>query len=220
MFNKSAIVAMAAAIFFTQSAEADSRQTRPRAFLQTSQALNVLELDEFEIGPIGPSESFGTLTRESNQLVFNGAFQDLSVTENPYSVWWIVFNSPARCTTPCSGDDIATGIGQAFFAGAFIADEEGRGNVNALLPVGAIPSGAFRASDAGLANPRFETGLRRALDAQISVVIRRHGDLSGEAASVADLFGGAGCDAQFPNGPTASLQPCDDELLIVFPPAR
>lgn len=94
----------------------------------------------------------------------------------PYTVWWVVFNSPLGCSGECGEDDIFAADGtmslnpdaniSILFADGAVADAEGNASFSALLEEN-------RASGEVLAGP----GLTDAAAAEIHLVVRDHGDL-------------------------------------------
>ncbi|MDZ7628466.1 MAG: hypothetical protein U5J99_08705 [Parvularculaceae bacterium] len=129
-----------------------------------------------------------------------------------YSAWWVIFNSPNRCTAPCGMDDIGAGVGQVFNATGYVSDGSGTANVVASLARGPIPIGVDRRSQSNPAlNPASEVGLRQPFTAEIHVIVARHHGpaITGRMDEQTTAFLG-GCD----------VFACADQQAAVFLPVR
>ncbi len=90
------------------------------------------------------------------------------VPGNVYTVWWVVVNKPAACSSkPCGGPDVLqrTDIVEADvgYATGAIADRNGSAIFAAQLARGSLPGGWFR------------KGLKDPLTAEIHAVVHDHG---------------------------------------------
>jgi len=127
-----------------------------------------------------------------------------------YTVWWVIFNQPQRCTFPCGMDDVGSGVGQVFNATGYLSGADGVANVAASVRRGPIAQGVDRRSNTAPAlNPAFEVGLRQPIGAEIHVVLARlHGPMIvGRVAEQTSTFAG-GCD----------VFACADQQAAIFPP--
>lgn len=151
----------------------------------------------------------GTLTRTRNAVTASLATTGLD-SKAAYTVWWVVFNNPDRCSEPCGLDDlgnaaVAPGV---FYAAGFIAGMDGTANVVAHLESGALPEGADELLGTG-------QGLRKGngFDAEIHMIVRSHGNPVPGAVDVQiGTFAGA-C------GPAPAFPNCADQQAIAFLPA-
>lgn len=136
-----------------------------------------------------------------------------------YSVWWVVFNRPARCSGGiCDDDDLFVGGDpnqglnleqiervniSVFYADGFVTGSDGVANVVAELHAGSLPR---------MTDVLFGNGLAkgRGFGAEIHLVIRTHGAaVAGEVDVQTSTFEGY-CD----------VNTCADQQFIVFPPAH
>ena len=170
------------------------------------QAAGGFSLVAFDVTP-----SAGVLNRYKDGISFDGTFGGLA-PDSAYSAWWVIFNKPELCASAiCGESDVIAGVGQIFYAGGFLTNSDGEGDMNAELRRGRIPKGADRFSEfVPIIDPESETGLRRPLSAQVGVVARFHGET--DPAIVGDQIGGylGGCDVVGVD--------CVDEQIIVFTP--
>jgi hypothetical protein len=114
-----------------------------------------------------------------------------------YTVWAIVYNSPADCIGRCSmDDDLFHASTSVLWSGAgFIADEDGEAEFEAILVEGEA-AGEILLGD----------GISNAATAEVQLVVRGHGPASSDPYVLADqlsLFMG-GCD----------LNDCIDEQMV------
>jgi hypothetical protein len=94
----------------------------------------------------------------------------------PYTVWWVVFNSPEGCSEACGEDDIFNADGSLnlnpdatisiLWADGGLTDGDGAAAFSGVLPVGDAP-GQIVVGD----------GLLDAARAEVHLVVRAHGDL-------------------------------------------
>jgi hypothetical protein len=153
--------------------------------------------------------SAAELRRSAAGVDLSGRLSGLT-PNSAYSAWWVIFNSPGRCTVPCGMDDVMSGVGQVFNATGYLSGAGGVANVTAHLDRGPIPAGVDRRSNTAPAlNPAFEVGLRQPITSEIHLVIARlHGPMiAGRVAEQTTGFLG-GCD----------VFACADQQFVVFPP--
>ncbi|MCK4977374.1 MAG: hypothetical protein KAS36_10635 [Anaerolineales bacterium] len=131
-----------------------------------------------------------------------------------YTIWWVVFNNPGDCSSPCGEDDIFDGNGDLMnvddgtfgtpgvnvsvvFATGHVVGKNGVGNFGAGLREGKT-SGAL-----------FGPGLVDAQGAEIHLIVRTHGELiPGMVNEQISTFGG-GC----------GVNDCVDPQFAVFVPS-
>ena len=144
---------------------------------------------------VSPLEPFGAFPMVDGAVVLTRDFRNklltanLSVTNLPYneafSIWWVVFNRPANCSTPnvCGGPDLGnTAVkGSAFWAGGFVTDDSGTVNLTLQVGPGQTQREVFAGSDVGLQDLRA---------AEVHLVVRGHGT-TGVAGPVAAQIGTA-----------------------------
>ena len=170
--------------------------------------------------PLGaPVPSAGTLLRTRDEITFNGSFNDLDAN-SAYSVWWMITNEPEKCQFDCLLPDIEAGIVQIFYAGGFITGDSGDVTTGASLPVGAIPSGADRFSEANdfglIVNAEGEVGLRDPFGSLVLVALRAHGPIQLDhlASQIGTYTGGC---AQYPPEGDGNFT-CFDPQAVLFAP--
>jgi hypothetical protein len=137
-----------------------------------------------------------------------------------YTVWWVIFNKPSKCSAPgCGGDDIfingsgpplnRPGIDKAeisvIYANGFVTGADGVANVTAHLNAGNVPAGwGF---NFGWKDDK-NTGLKKGNGnkAELHMVVRSH-DLAmmGQVGFQTSNFDG-GCGD------------CEDQQAIIFNP--
>jgi hypothetical protein len=139
----------------------------------------------------------------------NGARLSLKTTRlgpgSAYSVWWVIFNNPEACGDDgCDGGDFPNPEVEASVMNATgrVADENGNALFAAFLPAGLMHTNP----DRGNVRQVFGPGLQNVAGAEIHIVVKCHGEASGnpeqlstvDADCVADDgMGGAVCfDAQ------------------------
>ncbi|MEX2541357.1 MAG: hypothetical protein WD314_06090 [Trueperaceae bacterium] len=127
----------------------------------------------------------------------------------PYTIWWVVFNSPAGCSDPCNEDDILADDGtmnlnpdaqiSMIFADGAISDATGSASFSALLPSG-------RTLGQVVAGP----GLTNAEGAEVHLVVRYHGPA--ELARLYDQL------STYDPDPSAGgvCELCSDQQFAVF----
>lgn len=116
-----------------------------------------------------------------------------------YTIWWVVWNDPSRCSGACGGDDIGIPGNSVFYAAGFLTGSDGTANVSAEVSGGRLPNGLDVLVPGGLRPGR---GLR----AEVHLVIRSHGPAV--VGSVAAQIG------QF----DAACLVCVDQQAVVFAP--
>lgn len=133
---------------------------------------------------------------------------------SPYTIWWVVFNNPELCDTPCAcGDpDFANadevGIGVFWATGRF-SNNVGDADFAAQVDEGELPRGPDQ-----VPFPDFASPLEDEDDAEIHLVVRAHGQPLSQQTQLRQLteFDG-GCppnvcvDVQFAIHPSPSCTP-------------
>ena len=186
----------------------------------TRQAADPLAFN-LNAGILGPVLVGGGLLDRSRQSIrAKVAVTGLSLTEAPYTAWWVVFNNPEGCTTPlaCGPVDLLNAEADVvvFHATGFFSDANGAANFTAELASGPMPAGTgtFLNGEDGI-------GLRQAngLGAEVHIVVRGHGPApdpnDGSAgfttAEQISQFNG-GCVGAIGDPPDA----CEDEQVFIF----
>jgi len=211
------IAAVSTLALLGTAASAQEDRQWPR-FSESAQIQAGLGLSFTEV-PFPLATSTGVLMRERERITADASYTGLS-PDSAYSAWWMIFNNPAKCEFDCQLPDVETGAGQIFYAGGFLTDEAGRGRVNASLPIGRIPQGAGRFSEANdfglMIDPLSESGLRRPFGALVILVARNHGPINQAVlpSQVGTYTGGCG---QYPPEGDGEFT-CFDEQGIVFEP--
>jgi hypothetical protein len=109
-----------------------------------------------------------------------------------YTAWWLIVNNPEACAArPCTPTDVLNNTeavkADVGYADGLVADENGRGNFAAYLPVGELTDYWF---GNGLTNPR---------GAEIHIVIHDHGPVIPElAANMLMTYRGGCTDGSLP----------------------
>ena len=151
-----------------------------------------------------PSGQSGMLAGSTATLVRNDGGISTTVRTHglepgsAYTVWWVVFNSPAGCTPSepghepeCGEDDIFRSEAQAavLYAAGNVVGEDGRAGFGAHLSEGDT-SGQIVGTSSGLTNPR---------EAEVHLVLRTHGRaVPGYVDDQVSTFNG-GCNGGEPN---------------------
>lgn len=131
--------------------------------------------------------SFAEMQRNSDRSVIEGTSSLLVRTDDgvamtintrelqrrgAYTNWWITFNDPEECSTPCecTGDDLGTPAvnGGVFWATGRVADRFGQAEFAANTDFGERPDGEGQIPNPDLDNPVAE-------GAEIHLVVRSHG---------------------------------------------
>lgn len=134
-----------------------------------------------------------------------------------YTVWWVIFNKPSKCSaSECGEDDIVIGemlnrhaIDQAeisvIYANGFVTGTDGVANVTAHLNAGKVPAGwdvDFGWKDDKKSGLKKENGNK----AELHLVVRSHGPaMAGNVGFQTSNFDG-------------SCGVCKDQQAIVFNP--
>jgi len=140
-----------------------------------------------------------------------------------YSIWWIIFNNPNACGDDgCSDMDFGTAEVEASVLNATgrVADDKGKAAFSAFLPTGSI-----------LTNPTnnnvrhaFGPGLQNPSTAEIHIVVRCHGEASGNPEQISTLFADCVADGSTKNpvegDPNIAGPVCFDAQAAVFPLPR
>jgi hypothetical protein len=152
--------------------------------------------DGFLLGPPVPGAD-ATLVRNSRGLT-TGVHTSVSSGPGVYSLWWIIYNDPASCTTfLCTFDlpDIAVN------ATARVVPD-GSASLSAHLSPGGPYSGEVVLGDpsSGLTNPE---------GALVFLIVRYHGPAT--PGIIAEQL------TQYAGGCPGAGAPCVDEQIIIFP---
>lgn len=130
---------------------------------------------------------------------------------SPYTVWWVVFNNPELCATPCAcgdpdfanADEIGIGV---FWATGRFSDRNGQADFAAQVDEGELPQGPDQVP---IATPLDDED-----DAEIHLVVRSHGRPLSEPTQLRQLTElNGGCppnecvDVQFAIHPSPSCTP-------------
>lgn len=161
----------------------------------TFQVSNIVD---FETGV--PGAGSGTMTRTKKAVWVDINAADLSAN-TVYTLWWVVWNNPNKCTDGCGEDDIGVRGNSIFYAGGFISDDGGNANVSVHLEAGNLRGGIQVLLGGGL-DPN--KGNR----AEMHIIIRSHGE---PVAGFVDLQIGSVeglCD----------VNECSDDYGLVFEP--
>ena len=124
-----------------------------------------------------------------------------------YTVWWVIFNKPSKCSAPgCGpGEDIDQVEQSVIYANGFVAGYDGVANVTAHLNAGKVPAGwdVFLGWKDG-----NKSGLKKGNGnkAEFHMVVRSHGP----AAALGDI-GFRTSNFDFDCGTD-----CSDQLVIIF----
>jgi len=129
---------------------------------------DVFVFNSDQVIPTGSS----ALTRTNHAVV--ATMDTVGLTPgNVYTVWWVIFNEPQHCaSTNCGLGDLPTPLVRASLlwgTGRIITDPYGQGQFSAHLVAGS-PEGAVE----------FGPGLNNPMKAQIHLVLRNHGEASGD----------------------------------------
>ncbi len=147
--------------------------------------------------PVGGA---GTLYRSANSLRVRIATSGLDAGA-AYTVWWVIWNDPNRCSEACGDDDVGIRGNTIFYATGFVTGDDGTGNVSAQLDAGHLPDGTDVLIPGGLQPGK---GMR----AEVHMVIRTHGPIiPGSVAAQISTFDSA-CAV------------CVDQQAIVFAPTN
>ena len=117
--------------------------------------------------------AYSTLIRTDNGVAMELRTDELE-PNSPYTVWWVVFNTPQGCSEICDEDDIVDAEGNMapnpevnisiLWATGGVANAEGKGVFSAYLP-----------EDQPLGEVLFGPALTDARGAEIHLVVRAHG---------------------------------------------
>jgi hypothetical protein len=181
----------AVVVLFANSPITARAQGNGGSTYQTANAVN------FATGmPVGGA---GTLIRSANNLRARIATSGLDA-DAAYTVWWVVWNNPSLCSSPCGEDDLGIVGNSVFYAAGLVTGNDGTGNVTADLEAGQLPTGIDVLIPGGLRPGR---GLR----AEVHMIIRSHGPIiPGAVATQIGAF-------------DATCAVCEDQQAIVFAPS-
>lgn len=178
----------------------------------------------FQTAPLIPNDGVtqfpgaGLLYRTKRAIWANLSIQGLDANAG-YTVWWVVFNNPKRCSV--ATPDIGAFCGEAdlfdskvnatvFYAAGFITGEDGTANVSAHLEDGRVPDTIdVVVGRNGIAADNGERpGLKRrnGLKAEVHMQVRSHGSLSDPVPDEEQI---STFDPTLPEGA--------DQVFVIFP---
>jgi hypothetical protein len=177
-------------------------------------SLQSAEMFEFPTGeplpPPPPVKGGGTLLRSKDAVEARLSTMGLD-PGTAYTVWWVIFNKPSKCSEDCGDDDFYPyGIEQAeisvVYANGFVTGTDGVANVTAHLNAGKVPAGW--GVNLGWKGDK-KSGLKKGNGnkAELHMVVRSHG--KAEAGNVGFRTSNfeSSCDAR-----------CPDQQFIIFNP--
>lgn len=146
-----------------------------------------------------------TLVRTSTNVAMTINMRGLT-PGNAYTNWWINFNNPDQCVTPCAcglddfgppfNDNADIGVS---WADGRVADSHGQAQFAASATYGVLP-------DFNGDNQPIPTAIKEG--AEIHLIVRSHGKARGKSAKLEDqltmLEGGIGVDTHFAVHPSPS----------------
>ncbi len=168
--------------------------------------INVADVFTFDNESV---DGTATLIRTDSGVSYTLSTRSLQ-EDGAYTNWWVNFNDPKKCETPCAcGSDAdfedpdliaAIGIG-VFYATGRVVDEWGQADFAANIAYGALPDG----DDQVPFGPGFDNPIEPG--AEIHLVVRTHGKpVRGRLEEQLNSFGGA-CD----------VRDCEDVQFAVNP---
>ncbi len=190
------------------------------AGMETETKLQFFE-DQSEV-----KDGVAVLTRLKNGVAMR--LSTVNLTPNDaVTIWWVVFDEPAKCSDECNENDIfnldadgefilnddgsppinGAGVEAAQItvirADGHVVDESGAAQFSSRLPIGDVSEALFGG------------GLQKPMTATIHLIVRTHGPaIPGKVDSMLYTVNG-GCEGAFPNPPCADVQ-----FAIFKPPAN
>jgi hypothetical protein len=143
-----------------------------------------------------------TLTRSENSVAMT--INSSGLTPGwAATVWWVVFNNPAACSTPCGVDDLNSPAVNPWMglAAGHVIGEDGNANYG-----GGLREGDTRRSDGPGNLAQTGPGLLDSRAAEIHLVIRTHGPALAPPNEQIHSFG-AGCNPGCFNVQSAAFLP-------------
>lgn len=161
----------------------------------------VAQAEEFSASPVqrfsdlGEIDGTSTLVRDREEGRVSMTMNTRELLSNaPYTVWWVVFNNPDQCETPCGCSDVdfgdnaeAVDIG-VFWATGRATDPFGEAEFAAQVDVNELPGGF----DQVPFDPQFTSPIADVDDAEIHLVVRAHGRRTSQFEEQITQFNG-GC---------------------------
>jgi len=148
----------------------------------TFQAAN---FHDFPGGTI-PQPSAGTLTRTKQSLHANLAISGLNLG-SAHTVWWVIWNKPAKCATnPCGLADLGISGNAVIYATGFVTGESGATSITADLAAGKVPVGTFVSIPGEL---NRGNGLR----AEVHMLVQDHGSIAPGMVDIQISVDGGAC---------------------------
>jgi hypothetical protein len=180
-------------------------------------SLQSAEMIDFGSGM--PVAGGGILLRSKNEVEARLSTMGLEPWA-AYTVWWVIFNKPSKCSAPgCGGDDIfidgngpplnRPGVEKAeisvIYANGFVTGGDGVANVTAHLNADKVPAGwgvNFGWKDGKKSGLKKGNGNK----AELHMVVRSHSDaIEGEVGFQTSNFDGV-------------CMVCEDQQAIIFNP--
>lgn len=128
----------------------------------------------------GPVSGASTLKWTKKGVGFDFNTTDLEPSA-PYTMWWVTFNKPKNCDTPCACglddlDDPRVDAG-VFFAGGRMSDAAGQAVFAGEIDYGELPQGEDQVPFPGIEAPIKRT-------AEVHLVVRDHGPALDDPAAL------------------------------------
>ena len=177
-------------------------------------SLQSAEMFDFSLVP-EPVKGGGILLRSKDAVEARLSTMGLDAG-TAYTVWWVIFNKPSKCSAECGEDDFfqggdlfIPGIDQAevsvIYANGFVTGADGVANVTAHLNAGKVPAGwgvVFGWKGGKMSGLKKGNGNK----AELHMVVRSHGPaMKGKVGFQTSNFDG-GCEV------------CEDQQFIIFNP--
>jgi hypothetical protein len=181
-------------------------------------SLQSAEMFEFPIGDADPKsvKGGGILLRSKDAV--EARLSTMGLDDGAaYTVWWVIFNKPSKCSAPGCGEEdffvggelYRDGIEQAeislVYANGFVTGTDGVANVTAHLNAGKVPAGwgvIFGWKDDKKSGLKKGNGNK----AELHMVVRTHGPAKEGYVGFQTSNIEYGCGV------------CDDQQFIVFNP--
>ncbi|MDJ0946550.1 MAG: hypothetical protein QNJ30_24135 [Kiloniellales bacterium] len=183
--------------------------SRTLAAADEAASVSFAGVKEFDAAGGGVVDGATILHRGAEGVAYTFSTRDLQRAA-PYTNWWVTFNNPEACTTPCACSDVdfenaAVDIG-VFLATGRVSNGFGQAEFAAEIDYGELPDGRDQVPFAPAFASPIEPG------AEIHLIVRAHGPRLFGAALEAQLtqFNG-GC----PPHPVDSLDGCIDVQFSV-----
>lgn len=200
-FLASALVTLLAGLLtFSAAADDDDDDTRS--------AVSFAGVEEFPVAGGDAVDGASILLRNDEGVAYTFSTRSLRRAA-PYTNWWVNFNNPEDCTTPCACSDVDFGNPEVdigvFWATGRVTNGFGQADFSAQVAYGDLPGGEDQVPFAPAFASPIEPG------AEIHLIVRAHGPrLRGALEEQLTQFNG-GC----PPHPVDSLEGCVDVQFSV-----